>query len=118
MRLVGFRDGRTTMVARRVDQASLVPIASAVDFWADPVGALRNPTRYAQVSVSEVEIVPPVLPSARVICIGLNYAEHAAEGSWEPPKYPTVFARWTASLAVGGTPVAVPPDEDGLDWEG
>jgi len=118
MRLIGFRDGNTTMVARRVDDASLVPIASVTDFWADPAAALRNPTRYAPVAIREVELVPPVLPSARVICIGLNYAEHAAEGSWEAPKYPTVFARWTASLAIDGTPVAVPPDEDGLDWEG
>jgi 2-keto-4-pentenoate hydratase/2-oxohepta-3-ene-1,7-dioic acid hydratase in catechol pathway len=106
------------MVARRIDETSLIPIASVADFWANPESALRNPTRYARVALDEVELVPPVLPSARVICIGLNYAEHAVEGSWEPPEYPTVFARWTASLAVDGTPVAVPPGEDGLDWEG
>ena len=34
------------------------------------------------------------------------------------PEYPTLFARWTASLTVGGVGVPVPPDEDGLDWEG
>jgi 2-keto-4-pentenoate hydratase/2-oxohepta-3-ene-1,7-dioic acid hydratase in catechol pathway len=65
--------------------------------------------------------VPPVLPGARVVCIGLNYLKHVAEGSFrdqEIPPYPTLFARWTASLTVGGAEVPVPSGEDGLDWEG
>jgi 2-keto-4-pentenoate hydratase/2-oxohepta-3-ene-1,7-dioic acid hydratase in catechol pathway len=40
---------------------------------------------------------------------------YAAEGV---PPYPTLFARWTASLAVDGAQVSVPADEEGLDWEG
>jgi 2-keto-4-pentenoate hydratase/2-oxohepta-3-ene-1,7-dioic acid hydratase in catechol pathway len=65
--------------------------------------------------------VPPVLPGARVVCIGLNYLKHVAEGSFAEtgvPPYPTLFARWTQSLTVGGAEVPVPADEDGLDWEG
>ncbi len=65
--------------------------------------------------------MPPVLAGARVICLGLNYLEHVAEGSFssqELPPYPTLFARWTQSLSVDGAEVPVPPDEDGLDWEG
>jgi len=55
------------------------------------------------------------------VCIGLNYLRHVAEGSFrdqEIPPYPTLFARWTASLTVDGAEVPVPADEDGLDWEG
>jgi 2,4-didehydro-3-deoxy-L-rhamnonate hydrolase len=59
-----------------------------------------------------------VPPSARVICIGLNYRAHAAEGGFTPPEHPTVFGRWTASLTVDGTPAPVPANEPGLDWEG
>jgi 2-keto-4-pentenoate hydratase/2-oxohepta-3-ene-1,7-dioic acid hydratase in catechol pathway len=62
-----------------------------------------------------------VLPGARVICIGLNYLKHVAEGSYAGsgiPEYPTLFARWTASLTVGGQPIPVPANEPGLDWEG
>jgi 2-keto-4-pentenoate hydratase/2-oxohepta-3-ene-1,7-dioic acid hydratase in catechol pathway len=62
-----------------------------------------------------------VLPGARVVCIGLNYLRHVAEGSFsgqDLPPYPTLFARWTASLTVHGAEVPVPADEDGLDWEG
>ncbi|WP_246084579.1 fumarylacetoacetate hydrolase family protein [Pseudarthrobacter phenanthrenivorans] len=65
--------------------------------------------------------MPLVPASARVICVGLNYKAHAAEGSYRDqdlPPYPTLFGRWTASLSVGNVPVPVPGGEDGLDWEG
>ena len=61
--------------------------------------------------------MPPVKPSARVLCVGLNYAEHIDEGPFSRTDYPTVFGRWTQSLAVADTPVAIPVDERGLDWE-
>jgi 2-keto-4-pentenoate hydratase/2-oxohepta-3-ene-1,7-dioic acid hydratase in catechol pathway len=66
-------------------------------------------------------LVPPVPPDARVLCVGLNYLDHVAEGSHRDqplPDHPTVFARWTRSLAVDGAEVALPPDGEGLDWEG
>jgi 2-keto-4-pentenoate hydratase/2-oxohepta-3-ene-1,7-dioic acid hydratase in catechol pathway len=56
-----------------------------------------------------------------VICIGLNYLKHVAEGSMRDqplPEFPTLFARWTRSLTVDGAKVPVPANEDGLDWEG
>ena len=71
--------------------------------------------------VDDLELVPPVLPGARVICIGLNYLKHVAEGSYAGegvPEFLTLFARWPASLTVHGAEVPVPANEDGLDWEG
>ena len=53
-----------------------------------------------------------------MICVGLNYRAHAAEGSFAVPEYPTLFGRWTASLSVGGVAAPVPAGEAGLDWEG
>ena len=58
--------------------------------------------------VTEVPLVPA---SARVICVGLNYKAHVAEGSYKDqdlPPYPTLFGRWTASLSVGNVPVPGP----------
>ena len=67
---------------------------------------------------SSVRLAHPVPDGARVLCLGLNYRAHASEGRFEQPEHPLVFGRWTASLVPDGTPVAVPVDEDGLDWEG
>ncbi len=96
-------------------------IASLADFWADPAGHLSRPPDGPAVAVTEVQLVPPVLPDARVLCVGLNYHDHVAEGSYRSqplPPYPTLFARWTQSLTVDGAEVPVPANEQGLDWEG
>ncbi|MDQ0798736.1 fumarylacetoacetate hydrolase family protein [Arthrobacter sp. SLBN-112] len=112
----------------------IFPLIPVTGFWADAegwqdkaaglvAGAAENGTSDAGAwlergSVTEVPLVPA---SARVICVGLNYKAHVAEGSFkdqELPPYPTLFARWTASLSVGNVPVPVPAGEDGLDWEG
>lgn len=92
-------------------------------FWESPWDAVAHPDgRVIELGKSAgVTVVPPVLPEARVICVGLNYADHVAEGSYadtEQPDGPTLFGRWTRSLVVGGVSVPVPDDEDGLDWEG
>lgn len=117
MRLIGFRQGRDVVVARTLDGGRAQPIAGVEEFWEDPFRWGEEPGAGDPVNVADVELVPPVRPSARVICVGLNYAEHAEEGKWDPPRYPTVFARWTASLAIPGTPAPVPAGEPGLDWE-
>ena len=112
----------------------VVPLAAVPDFWADAAGwqekarslsadALADDFGDAAGSLERADVteVPLVPASARVICVGLNYKAHAAEGSFkdqELPPYPTLFGRWTASLSVGNVPVPVPAGEDGLDWEG
>src|SRR3954452_6949052 len=123
MRIVGIRrDAGAVEVATLAEDGGKVTVLAALaDFWADPAGHLGRTPAGPTVGAAEVEFVPPVLPGARVICIGLNYLEHVAEGSFRDqdiPPYPTLFARWTQSLTVDGAEVPVPADEDGLDWEG
>jgi 2-keto-4-pentenoate hydratase/2-oxohepta-3-ene-1,7-dioic acid hydratase in catechol pathway len=123
MRIVGTRrDGGPVEVASLSDDgAQVTVVAELEEFWADPAGHLSRQPAGATLPAGDVELVPPVLPGARVFCIGLNYLEHVAEGSFrgqEIPPYPTLFARWTASLTVDGAEVPVPSGEDGLDWEG
>ncbi|MGF4041875.1 fumarylacetoacetate hydrolase family protein [Paenarthrobacter nitroguajacolicus] len=102
------------------------PLASVTDFWADaarwqekaPALITDGSAGIDRAAVTEIPLVPA---SARVICVGLNYRAHAAEGSYkdqELPAHPTLFGRWTASLSVGNVPVPVPGGEAGLDWEG
>ena len=123
MRIVGIRrDGGDVEVGALSDDGATVSVLAGLeDFWADAAGHLSGTSVGATVAAAEVEFVPPVLPGARVLCIGLNYLAHVAEGSYAAegvPPHPTLFARWTASLTVDGARVPVPADEDGLDWEG
>ncbi len=122
-RVVGFRtrEGAVKVGVLSEDGDEIAVLAGLEAFWCDPAGFLAELRTTDVVRAVAVELVPPVLPGARVICIGLNYLAHVAEGSFaaDPlPTHPTLFARWTASLSVGETAVPVPADEDGLDWEG
>lgn len=119
MRLVGVRQGRRVSIAVQIGQAVTV-IADADDFYADLPRCLGEAGRVTAgaTPVSSVVLAPPVPPSARVLCVGLNYRAHAAEGRFEVPEHPVIFGRWTASLTVSGTPAPVNANERGLDWEG
>ena len=124
MRIVGARrpDGSVQVGDLAEDGSTVTVLCGLDEFWADPFAALAGPRSTAvPFPAADLELVPPVLPGARVICIGLNYLKHVAEGSYAGeglPAFPTLFARWPASLSVDGAEVPVPANEAGLDWEG
>jgi 2-keto-4-pentenoate hydratase/2-oxohepta-3-ene-1,7-dioic acid hydratase in catechol pathway len=116
---VGIRTGRRVDVAVQLGDR-VTPVAEVTDFYADLEHwlAVAGKVSAGELAAADVVLAPPVPASARVICIGLNYRAHAAEGGFTPPEHPTVFGRWVASLTAGETPVPVPANEPGLDWEG
>jgi 2-keto-4-pentenoate hydratase/2-oxohepta-3-ene-1,7-dioic acid hydratase in catechol pathway len=123
MRIVGIRrtGGPVEVAALSDDGAQVTVVGGLEEFWSDAAAHLSREPAGEDVAVGAFEFVPPVLPGARVICIGLNYLKHVAEGTFrdrELPPHPTLFARWTQSLTVGGAEVPVPSTEDGIDWEG
>lgn len=119
MRFIGFRDGRQVTIGRLFDDGSVAALAEVGEFYAELPRWSAEAAAATEGSVGRAELVevPAVPPGARVLCVGLNYRAHAAETGAELPKYPNLFARWTASLVSGGTPVPVPAGERGLDWE-
>lgn len=121
MQYIGITHDGAAWVAALAD-SRVYPLAPVQDFWADAAGwqekSLSLTAGGASLNRADVTEVPLVPPPARVICVGLNYRAHAAEGSFSVPEYPTLFGRWTASLSVGNVPAPVPAGEAGLDWEG
>lgn len=59
----------------------------------------------------------PVQRPGKVICLGLNYAAHAAEGGNAKPDYPSFFMRGSTSLMAHGEPLLRPVVSDKLDFE-
>ncbi|TDB85186.1 FAA hydrolase family protein [Actinomadura sp. KC216] len=55
-----------------------------------------------------LRFLPPVRAPGKIVAIGLNYAEHAAEGGMDVPKEPVVFAKFPSSLAAHG---------DAVEWD-
>lgn len=123
MRIVGVRqaDGPVLVGTLNEDGTQVAVIADVETFWRAPAEHLAAQPTGRILPVDTSDLVPPVLTSARVVCVGLNYLDHVKEGSFRDetlPEFPTLFARWPASLTTGGTEIPVPSDEDGLDWEG
>ena len=119
MRFIGVRDGRPVRVARLFDDGTVADVAEVTDFYADLPAALAAAAALTGGDRARAEIVeaPAVPPSARVLCVGLNYRLHADEAGMKLPEHPAIFGRWTASLVTDGTPAPVPPGEPGWDWE-
>lgn len=122
VRIVGIkRDGIVLVGALSPDGTEVTTYADLDTFWASPQAMIAAGATGAIFQLSDVELVPPVIRDARVLCVGLNYSDHVNEGSFKNeklPEIPTIFARWPASLSVGGAEIPVPANEDGLDWEG
>lgn len=121
-RIVGIKqDGVVLVGALSPDGNSVRTFADLDTFWDSPQAMIAAGANGETLQVCDVELVPPVIRDARVLCVGLNYSDHVAEGSFKDaalPEIPTVFARWPASLSIDGASIPVPLNEEGLDWEG
>ena len=117
MKLVGLTTPEITTPSIARPEGDTLHVLTTIDeFWTAPEKWLSKNAR-ASVVAGSATLRPPVPQAARVICVGLNYKAHAAEGAHSLPEYPTLFGRWTPSLSVGDLPAPVPTGEEGLDWE-
>ncbi|MES2263638.1 MAG: fumarylacetoacetate hydrolase family protein [Pseudomonadota bacterium] len=69
-------------------------------------------------SDDQVRFLPPLARPPKIICIGLNFAEHTKESNYEQPTYPTVFLRLHTSLIGHREDIIRPIVSDSLDYEG
>ncbi len=59
----------------------------------------------------------PFLRPSKIICIGLNYADHAREANMELPKEPVIFFKSTTALSGPNDPLIIPNNSEKTDWE-
>lgn len=72
----------------------------------------------AVIDLDDVTYLPPIDRAGKIICVGLNYADHSAESGFKVPEYPTIFARFNSSLIGHKAAIIRPPQSDQLDYEG
>lgn len=89
--------------------------------WLALVEALASRTQIATtaetIALADVTLLPPVPMHGKIICIGLNYADHAKEGGHAIPDYPAVFLRTATSLTAHEQPLIRPLCSDRFDFE-
>ncbi|MDZ4657591.1 MAG: fumarylacetoacetate hydrolase family protein [Bythopirellula sp.] len=66
---------------------------------------------------SQTRIGPCVAGTTKILCIGLNYADHARESGMEVPKEPVVFMKATSSICGPNDDVEIPRNSQKTDWE-
>jgi 2-keto-4-pentenoate hydratase/2-oxohepta-3-ene-1,7-dioic acid hydratase in catechol pathway len=71
-----------------------------------------------RVDLASVEVLQPLESPGKIICVGLNYRDHAGESGMQVPDYPTLFARFASSLIAHGAPIIRPAESERLDYEG
>jgi 2,4-diketo-3-deoxy-L-fuconate hydrolase len=82
-----------------------------LDSWLD-----KNAASAPRVAPS-VRLGPPVCRPSKIVCIGLNYRDHAAETKAEAPKEPVLFFKATTSLVGPNDDLVRPRNATKVDWE-
>jgi acylpyruvate hydrolase len=80
--------------------------------------ALANPPSEAVLDRGAVRLSAPIPRPGKIICIGLNYRDHAAESNQPVPEYPTVFAKYANCIIGTGEPIIIPRVTSQVDYEG
>ena len=70
-----------------------------------------------KVRASDVRLAPAIARPSKIVCIGLNYASHAAEAGMAEPSEPVVFFKATSAWAGPNDPIAIPRHSEKTDWE-
>src|ERR1700682_1926753 len=53
----------------------------------------------------------------KIVCVGLNYRDHAEEQGVDLPERPLLFAKWPNTLIASGEPIRIPPISQKVDYE-
>jgi len=67
--------------------------------------------------LADIELLPPIPDPEKIVCIGLNYRNHAAEAGIEAPERPTIFGKFRNALAAPGASVRLPAASRKVDYE-
>lgn len=85
----------------------------------DALANLADLEEQARFALTEVTLLPPIPDPAKILCIGLNFANHIAEtGRATDKEHPAVFTRWSDTLVAHGAPLVRPPESTRFDYEG
>jgi len=103
----GYRSVRTFLAASQGEQEQILA-------WA----ARQLEAGEQVLSLDEVELGPPVPDPEKIICLGANYPEHAAESGIDIPPVPTFFAKFRNSLVGPTSPVILTAADHFIDYEG
>lgn len=102
LRKAGFRDLRSVLE----EGAAVIARVRTFLGGAPPSSALES-----------VKLLAPIPNPGKILCMGLNYRDHAAEAHLEIPKYPVIFAKYANTLIGSGGEIVLPKNSRKPDYE-
>ena len=99
------------------DLSSLLPDITAAALSPESLARLRDIDPGTLPAVAPGRIAPPWSGMGKFICVGLNYADHAAESGQPVPAEPVLFMKTTSALIGCNDPVVLPQNSVKTDWE-
>ncbi|MEN8161624.1 MAG: fumarylacetoacetate hydrolase family protein [Myxococcota bacterium] len=127
MRIVTFTDAAGTRIGRLEDEAVVDLAAAASELPRGLVALLAaGPLALGRASsadgprlpVADLALEAPVPRPGKILAVGLNYRDHAAETGRDPPPVPVIFNKQTTAANGPYAPVHLPRASSALDYEG
>lgn len=127
MRLISFRNSKGSGFGVERD-GKVFPLASAgyrsdAEFFAGGDTALAaarevvKDSTAEQISLTQVQLLPPVRHPGKVLCVGLNYRDHAIESGMAIPSVPTVFLKLPNAVTGPEAEIVLPANSEQPDYE-
>lgn len=95
-----------------VSGQSVLPLAEG-----ETIESFPSPRTVNAIALSEVKLLAPVAPS-KIVCVGRNYREHAAELGNKIPDEPLLFLKAPSAVIAGGDYIVLPPQSQQVEHEG
>ena len=83
----------------------------------ESIESFPSPQTIAAIAISEVKLLAPVAPS-KIVCVGRNYREHAAELGNKMPDEPLLFLKATSAVIASGDSIELPSQSQQVEHEG
>lgn len=118
-RRIGARSGRTIVDLNLANQKIPRDMRSFLKAGPDAITAAQSALKNGEPSfeTDQISICAPIINPEKIICIGLNYADHAIESKMPIPSEPVVFSKFTSSIIGTGMPILLPSVTQKVDYE-
>ena len=105
----------------RIDVSSFVNDYNEFFFENDGIEKLRDWLKKNQekcpIIDKNIRIGPPISRPSKIVCVGLNYAKHAAESGMDVPSEPVLFFKSSSAITGPFDPIIIPKNSTKTDWE-
>jgi 2-keto-4-pentenoate hydratase/2-oxohepta-3-ene-1,7-dioic acid hydratase in catechol pathway len=105
----------------RLDVSAFVPDFNEDFLGMEGIGKLKEWLKHNQTNCPKVpdhvRLGPPIARPSKLVCVGLNYAQHAAESGMKLPSEPVLFFKSTTAIVGPNDDVIIPKGSKKTDWE-